>query len=171
MSVYRLTRAQRLKREIEWFATTNPFGKPDNEHFDRHWTEAMDQLSRLSPDIMTQEMVAKRWPRILTALIVRSLGYFTAQSAANALLCFKLGRPFGCEWYCASAGFERNGWPSDKAEYDHLLLDVGRQIVTYSVSTLAQREYLRRDSRWAYARAMVDELAQGNRVRELAGWF
>jgi hypothetical protein len=48
----------------------------------------------------------RQWPRIVAHLIAESLGYFTPEGAANALLHFKRGDEYWCEWfmYMASLG-------------------------------------------------------------------
>jgi hypothetical protein len=168
---YRLSRGERLKRQIEWLATTSAYDKPNDDSFNQHWAEAMRQLAYLAPDTMRQEHIAQRWPNILTALIVTSEGYFTPRSAANALLLFKLNRPFGCEMYCAYAGFERDGWPSDPREYDAKLLETGRRFLRRSISR-GLHHLERDDASWKYARHLVDQMAHDKDDQtSLASWF
>lgn len=40
-----------------------------------------------------------RWPRLIAHLIAESLGYFSPESAANALLLFKRDQDNYCEWF------------------------------------------------------------------------
>lgn len=141
MSISRGTLGQRLKREIEWLAMTTTYDKANDEPFVEHLERAYDLLGRLSPETMTAEQIAKRWPNILTAMIVESLGYFTPRSAAHALQAFKLNEAFGCEMYCAAAGFERDGWPRDPAEYRAKLVATGRRVLQRAVQCRAGRRY------------------------------
>lgn len=112
---YRRSPAEHLDRMIRMGVITTP----------QACDAAHEMLLRIAPEVMTQEDVAKRWPRIVAALIAESLGYFTPRSAANAVLSHKLKKGFGCEYYCASAGFERDGWPRDPKEYDFKLRVIG----------------------------------------------
>lgn len=48
-----------------------------------------------------------RWPRLTSHLIAESLGYFTPEGAANALLAFKRGQEHWCEWYLHMAALGR----------------------------------------------------------------
>jgi hypothetical protein len=43
--------------------------------------------------------VCARYPRIVSHLIAESLGYFTPESAANAIQHYQVGRAFYCEMY------------------------------------------------------------------------
>lgn len=74
--------------------------------------------NRASPE----EIVA-RYPRLVAHLICESLGYFTPRAAAHALLQFKRGRPFFCEWYTHMAG----GFQNDR------VLEVGRQVLERAI--------------------------------------
>jgi hypothetical protein len=109
------THAEHLDRMIHYGIITTP--------------ETVEQahrlLIRIAPEVMSQDDVLKRWPRICAALINESLGYFTPRSAANAVLAHKLGRPYGCEYYWFSAGFERES-PKSHEEMDAKLREVGR---------------------------------------------
>jgi len=63
---------------------------------------------------MTRDEVKARWPRLVAHMIAESLGYFTPNSAANALLCYCLRKPFWCEWYHWRAERRKGGeWPTD----------------------------------------------------------
>lgn len=56
---------------------------------------------------LNTEDAIQRWPRVVSHLIAESLGYFTLESAANALLHFKLGQEYWCEWFMHMAGIGR----------------------------------------------------------------
>lgn len=147
---------------------------------------AMRLLNRIAPETMTQQEVARRWPRVLASLIVESGGYFTPGSAANALLSYRLGRPFGCEYYCMLAGFERDGWPFDHAVYDRKLREAGRTQLRRATScdvhcvrtghcqgrhkASGSRSIGRPGSR-ELALRLVQEYASGTRDAMLASWF
>jgi hypothetical protein len=118
----RNTHGDHLKRMIQ-------YGIDTGEKVDA----ALFILGRIAPETMSQEQVAQRWPRILALMITESLGYFTPRSAANALLAHKLKRTFGCEYYCFAAGFESDGWPKEKAEYDRKLRETNENKIRYSV--------------------------------------
>jgi hypothetical protein len=49
--------------------------------------------------VWTQEACLRKYPRVVAHLICCSLGYFTPQSAANAISFYKHGQAFFCEWY------------------------------------------------------------------------
>ena len=48
---------------------------------------------------LTIAQVVDRYPRLTGHMICESLGYFTPQSAANAIRHHIWGEPFYCEWY------------------------------------------------------------------------
>ena len=52
----------------------------------------------------TSEQVLKKYPRLTAHLICESLGYFTPQSAANAIQAHIQERGFACEWYIHLSG-------------------------------------------------------------------
>lgn len=53
-----------------------------------------------------REDAMRRWPRLTAHLIAESLGYFTPEGAAGAVLSFKRNQEHWCEWYMhmAAAG-------------------------------------------------------------------
>jgi hypothetical protein len=56
---------------------------------------------------LNTEDTIRRLPRIVGHLIAESLGYFTPEGAANALLHFKLSQEFWFEWFIHMAGVGR----------------------------------------------------------------
>ena len=58
---------------------------------------------------LSTEDALRRWPRLTAHLIAESLGYFTPEGAANALLLFKRGQENWCDWFLhmASVGRKR----------------------------------------------------------------
>ncbi len=63
--------------------------------------------ARLPIAELNMECAMRRWPRMVSHLIAESLGYFTPEAAANALLHFKRGQEFWCEWFMHMAGVGR----------------------------------------------------------------
>ncbi len=49
----------------------------------------------------------RRWPRLTAHMIAESLGCFSPDGAANALLLFKRGQENWCEWYVHMASVGR----------------------------------------------------------------
>jgi hypothetical protein len=92
-------------------------------------------------------------------MISDSLGYFTPETAANALLHYIRGEPNWCEWYVHMA----QGWNRDK------LLEVGRQVV--------ERSFRDRHYHYGYmahypqARALVEQVRRGEPGPVFASWF
>jgi hypothetical protein len=50
------------------------------------------------PSLNTEEAL-RRWPRIAAHLIAESIGYFSPEGSANALLLFKRDQDNYCEWF------------------------------------------------------------------------
>lgn len=144
-----------------------------------------DKLARIAPETMTQQQCARRWPRVLAAMIVESGGYFTPESAANAVIRYKSGDSFGCEYYCMLAGFERSGWPHNHKEYRAKLRTAQRRQMIAATQCVCFR-YEHRFGRHAHsgsrsvgnpgtrelALELVKRLAETGSSRVLmASWF
>ena len=56
---------------------------------------------------LSTEEALRRWPRLIAHLIAESLGYFSPESAANALLLFKRDQENYCEWFLHMASVGR----------------------------------------------------------------
>jgi hypothetical protein len=56
----------------------------------------------------TTEDVLRRYPRLVAHLICESLGYFSPDAPANAIVHGKRGERFACEWYVHMAGADRS---------------------------------------------------------------
>jgi hypothetical protein len=54
---------------------------------------------RIPTASLDTEETLKRWPRLTAHLIAESLGYFSPEGAANALLLFKRDQDNRCEWF------------------------------------------------------------------------
>jgi hypothetical protein len=61
----------------------------------------------------TQEACLRKYPRVVAHLICASLGYFTPQSAANAISFYKHGKAFFCEWYSHMTKYSRDNYKGD----------------------------------------------------------
>ena len=113
--------------------------------------------TRPRPDTIKE--VLDRYPCLVGHMICESLGYFTPESAANALLFYIRGEPFSCEWYTHMA----RGWDEKK------LLEVGRQVV--------ERAYRGRHHHYGYmahypqAKALVEHVRAGGQGPVFASWF
>ncbi len=67
---------------------------------------------------LSMEDALRRWPRLIAHLIAESLGYFTPERAANALLPFKRGQENWREWFLHMASIGRK--PIRQAAVDTL---------------------------------------------------
>jgi hypothetical protein len=76
--------------------------------------------------------VLRRWPRLVAHLICESLGYFTPRGAANAIIAYREGVPFACEWYCYLAEGRGDRFATDA------LLEVNRYVLTTAIRRRAQ---------------------------------
>jgi len=114
---------------------------------------------------LTQECVLRRYPRLVAHMICESLGYFTPRAAANALIAYKLGRPFYCEMYCHAAQF-RNARRDlhDKGSVWTVTRDFPRQAFK---NRAHHKGYM---AEYAHARAIVAAALKGNHP-VLASWF
>lgn len=112
--------------------------------------------------VPTQDEVLRRWPRVVGHLIAESLGYFTPRAAANAIIMFKLGKPFWCEWYMHIASFS----PCGATEPE--MVEVGRMVLKDSIRKRHIHHGFMSDYR--LARALVGEALKGNDPI-LASWF
>jgi|GEM_PF-1217754 len=111
------------------------------------------------PRPQTIKETLTRYPCLVGHMICTSLGYFTPESAANALLHYIRGEPNACEWYTHMArGFN-----------DERLLVVGREVV--------ERAFRSRHHHYGYmahypqAKALVDHVRAGNEGPVFASWF
>ena len=114
-------------------------------------------VSRAAPETIKETL--NRWPRLTAHLICESLGYFTPEAAAHALLDYKHGRPDWCEWYVHMA----QGFDTEK------LLEVGRKVVERALrSRHHHRGYM---AHYPQARALVEHVRRGGEGPLFASWF
>ena len=110
------------------------------------------------PLIRTRDDVLERYPRLVAHMVCESLGYFTPESAAMALLGHILERSTACEWYLYIQGL--SGRP---------LLEVGREIVARSFKRRhSHRGYM---AEYAVAKALVDRVRVGGSGPLFGCWF
>ena len=62
---------------------------------------------------ITIEKVMVKYYRIVAHLIAESLGYFTPESAAIAIIKAKQDEPYYCEWYTDCAGKFGDRWDKE----------------------------------------------------------
>ena len=115
----------------------------------------------------TQQEVLKRWPSLAAHCICESLGYWTPDGAALALLQYKRGEPYHCEWYWAMNRYEQ-GRPLGE-EFDRDLLDVNRQVIQKAIS----RRHDHKGYMAEYKRALtiVKRQTDSGERPMLASWF
>jgi hypothetical protein len=66
---------------------------------------------------VNQRDVLQRYPRIIAHMICESLGYFTVNSAANALLAYIEKKSYYCEWFDHMAGFQKVGTYEERMQH------------------------------------------------------
>ena len=113
-----------------------------------------------------QAEVLQRLPCLVAHLIAESLGYFTPQSAANAIAFYTRGEAFFCEWYY--------DWASKRcrktnAPLDDTVLEVGQLALQNAV----QRRCHHRGPMAEFKRALalVLHVRQGGEGPIFASWF
>ena len=88
------------------------------------------------------EDILNRFPILVAHLICESLGYFTPQAAANAILSHRQGFIHACEWYMHMAGRDRDP------------LQVGRDVLNRAFK--ARRHHRGYMAHYPQARALVE---------------
>ena len=106
----------------------------------------------------TIEETISRFPRLTAHLICESLGYFTPEAAANAILHHRLGHPFYCEWYMHLAGVDRES-----------VLEAGKKTIRRAF--INRHHHVGYMSHYPHAHALVEHVRGGGRVPEFASWF
>ena len=76
----------------------------------------------------TQEACLRKYPRLVAHLICCSLGYFTPQSAANAISFYKNGKAFFCEWYSHMTKYAKDNLTGDYFD-EKICRRVGRETL------------------------------------------
>ncbi len=114
------------------------------------------KIVRIIPD--TTEAVLQRYPRLTSHLICTSLGYFTPESAARAILCYKQGKPFFCEWYIHMGGY------ADKGVMEANAKEIGMAFRFRHGHKGYMAEYRQ-------ARQLVEHVRSGGKGPIFASWF
>ena len=104
-----------------------------------------------------REEVLQRYPILVSHMICRSLGYFSPESAAAALLGYIKGVPNYCEWFSHMTGGKLD------------LLEVGRGVVEDSFRYRSNHSgYM---ASYQQARLLVEHVRQGGQGPPLGSWF
>lgn len=116
------------------------------------------------PRPTTKAQVLDRYPCLVGHMICESLGYFTPEAAALALLAYIEKQPFSCEWYTHMGGMHKGVWPTDEK-----LLQVGRSVVERAFrGRHRHRGYM---AHYPQAKALVDHVRAGGKGPIFASWF
>ena len=117
----------------------------------------MEKTARALPE--TTREALNRWPRLTAHMICESLGYFTPEGAAGALLDHKRGYGHFCEYYIHLA----QSWKEDK------VLEVGRKVIERAFrGRHHHRGYM---AHYPQARALVEHVRRGGEGPMFASWF
>jgi hypothetical protein len=99
-------------------------------------------------------------------MICESLGYFTPLAAANAILAYRTGVPFWCEWYMDGAAAQARAEGRRATDAD--VLAIGQQVVRAAFANRRLHRGFMAD--YDAARAIV-ERAKAGRHPIFASWF
>lgn len=120
---------------------------------------AVETEKACRPMPSTIQEALNRWPRLTAHLICDSLGYFTPEGAAHAILDYRRGEANWCEWYIHMAqGFNR-----DK------LLEVGRKTIERAFR--GRHHHRGFMAHYPQARALVEHVRRGGEGPVFASWF
>ena len=113
--------------------------------------------------IRSQADVLQRLPCLVAHLIAESLGYFTPQSAANAIAYHTRGEAFYCEWY--------HDWASKRNKGD--MCDTVKEVGTLAIQNAISRRSHHRGPMAEFRRALaiVLHVRQGGEGPIFASWF
>ena len=119
--------------------------------------------------IRNQADVLQRLPCLVAHLIAESLGYFTPESAANAIAYHTKGEAFFCEWY-HDWGSKRFANRNTKcADARSTVLEVGELAVENAVQRRAHHRGPMAEFKRALA--LVLHVRQGGEGPIFASWF
>jgi hypothetical protein len=99
-------------------------------------------------------------------MICESLGYFTANAAADAIAHHKAGEAYACEWYsfcCHQQG--------ESFFHEPTLLAVGRDVVVYAIRNRSRHHGYMTEYKQAAALVAVEQASPGRTSDMLASWF
>jgi hypothetical protein len=119
--------------------------------------------------VRNQADVLQRLPCLVAHLICESLGYFTPQSAANAIAHYAKGEAFCCEWYHDWAS---KRFASGNTQYPDLR-DTVKEVGELAVQNAVRRRGHHRGPMAEFKRALalVLHVRQGNEGPLFASWF
>lgn len=119
--------------------------------------------------VRSQADVLQRLPCLVAHLIAESLGYFTPQSAANAIAYHTKDEAFFCEWYYDWASKRLANGNTKCAD----LRDTVREVGELAVQNAARRRTRHRGPMADFTRALalVRHVRQGNEGPAFASWF
>ena len=120
--------------------------------------------------IRTQAEVFQRLPCLVAHLIAESLGYFTPQSAANAIAYYTRGEPFFCEWYYDWASKRFANGNTKRVNLD----DTVREVGELAIRNAFHRRSHHRGPMAEFKRvviALVLHVRQGGEGPIFASWF
>ncbi|MGO8746207.1 MAG: hypothetical protein ACLQNE_09475 [Thermoguttaceae bacterium] len=108
-------------------------------------------------------------PCLTAHLICESLGYFTPQSAANAVAYYTEGEAFYCEWYYDWAGKRFASGNTKCADLRDTIKEVGQ----LAIQNAFKRRHHHRGSMAEFKRALalVLHVRQGGQGPMFASWF
>ncbi len=113
---------------------------------------------------MNQEQTIKKYPKLIAHMICESLGYFTPESAANALDHYRQNEPFACEWYSHMANIKSGSyWNRDS------LIEIGKIVVGDSFRN--RRFHKGYMNSYELARTIVEVVRRGQPGPVFASWF
>ena len=119
----------------------------------------------------TMQEVLQRYPRLTGHLICDSLGYFTPEAAAHAVLAHIRGEPCYCEWYYDWCGkvLARKAVRPTQQEWDAQMLEVGRQAIERAFR--GRHHHTGYMAHYPQARDLVDHVRAGGKGPIFASWM
>ena len=115
------------------------------------------QEAKTRPDSIKEVM--DRYPRLSAHMICESLGYFTPEAAAHAILHYLQGHPFYCEWYMHMAGGEKS---ADR------IRDLGTKVIERAFKERHHHQGFM--AHYPAARALVEEVRGGGEGPVFMSW-
>ncbi len=115
---------------------------------------------------MSWEQALQRWPRLVAHMICESLGYFTVQSAANALTHYKARESYACEWYSHMSHCRGKGFFDEET-----LLRIGRDVVLSAIRGRSRHHGYMAEYQQAIALVRAELKQRGFTSGMLASWF
>ena len=121
----------------------------------------------------TRQEILDRYPILVGHMICHSLGYFTPEGAAGALLAYIQGEEHYCEWYSHMTGLrlQHNGSPNPASdtEWKREVLKVGKEVVEWAFRY--RRGHTGYMSHYPQAKALVEHVRAGGQGPVFASWF